>query len=389
MESMMAYGGNNLMNMVLHKVYAAQRNRFKGSGNSSGLAYTYDVTDVPVARLVANSTSHNLEIELKTAITAKGGIINFAGNLPMKATGKLAISQGRLSLTGIKIVPTTTNAIDRAVISLINSTIVPMISTTLSAIPIPQLTNVFGTGLSASIQTAKVIAGPALEVGARIAGRTGIAAADAPSNLASLNNGNATNAQLIALVSGAAANELVKAATPALLHNFDKRGSGAGFGAGIKGTIKSSIPVLEVKNGSGNASTTISFTGLKGGIRIPIKGWTWLALPAPNVKVVITHALMSSGNTGIIKLTGVSAISVSFSWPTILKPVEAVLKTLLNGILTLFRGMISNAVSGKKFELFKLPSTIPGTNLGATLSFTAGGLSYFKSSIQAIVQIRG
>lgn len=391
MQSMMAYGGNNLMNMVVRKVYASQRNRFKGSGRSGGFAYTFDVTETPVAKLVPNNTTHNFEIDMKkVAITVKGGIINFNKTLPMKATGKFAISQSKLSLTQLKITTSSTSAIDQVVVGIIDSQVIPKISSALAGIPIPQLTNVFGNGLSARLQSGNVRSGPALAVGARITGKTGVAAADAPAaaRIASLNNGTATNARMIAVVSGGAVNVLIKAAVASLAHKFDERGSRAGFGAGIKGTIRATTPVLDIKNGSGKVNTTVSFSGLKGGVRVPIKGWTWVSLPAPKTNVVITNTLSASGRTGIMTLTGVQSLRVSLRWPKVLRPVEAVVKRLLNGILSLFRGKISNAVKGKKFELFALPSSIPGTSLGASLSFASGGLAYIKKSVQALVQIK-
>jgi hypothetical protein len=173
-----------------------------------------------------------------------------------------------------------------------------------------------------------------------------------------------------------------------LSHTFNESGSKGPFGAGIKGTIKASTPMLEIKNGSAKASTTITFSSLKAGIKIPIKGWTWVDLPKPTVKLVVTHKLTSVQNKGVVELTGVDKLTVSFNWPTVLKPVGTVLQTLLNGVLSLFKGLISQAVRGKKLQVFELPSKIPGTNIGATLSLVAGGFGYVKSSLRAIIRVK-
>lgn len=391
MEPLMAYTGNNLLTMAAHRVYATQRNSFKGSGTNSGFAYAFDVTQAPNAKLVPNSTSRNIELALpKVMVSVTGGGLNFNSNVPMLATATLAVSQGIVSLTNLRVSTASTNPIDRVVVGIINTQVIPQVAAALAGIPVPQLTNLFGSSLSANLRTGRVIAGPALEMGARLSGTSGIGAADAPAaaTLSSLNSGSATNALAAALVSSGAVNVLIKALIPPLSEAFDKRGSKAGFGAGIKGTIKASTPVLAISGGSGKATTTISFSGLKGGIRVPIKGWTWVSLPSPSPKVVVTNALSVSGRSGILTLTGVSSITVSFSWPSVLKPVGSVLKSLINGILSLFRNRISNAVKGKKFTLFTLPTTIPGTNLGATLSFASGGLAYFKGSVQALVRIK-
>jgi hypothetical protein len=387
---MMAYGGNNLMNTVMNKVYSTQRSKFKGSGTSSGIAYSFDINQLPVVQLVSGNINHNLSIDMRVAITARNSSgLNFSNVIPMKATGKLVVTNGVLSITQIKVSTHSPIPIDQLVVGVINSQIIPKITALLMGIPVPQLTNLFGSGLSAQLITGKVIPGPALEAAARITGKPGISAANAPTaaNIASLNNGSATMALAIGMVSGAAVNELIKALIPPLSHAFNKSASKVGFGAGIKGTIKATTPVLSINNGSGKASTTISFSGLKGGIKVPIKGWTWVPLPAPNTNVVVTHTLSAIGNKGVITLTGVDSIKVSFSWPTVLKPVEALLKGLLNGILSLFKGLISNAVKGRKFDIFQLPNTIPGTNLGATLKFETGGLGYFLSSVRALIRV--
>jgi hypothetical protein len=391
MECMMAYGGNNLINMILSRVYATQRNKFKGSGSAAGARFAFDVTQVPVARLVPNTTSYNLEIDLpKVRLTGKAGPINFDKTIAMRARGKLAISQGRLSLTSITVDTTSTSGLDQIVVGLINSFVIPRITAALASIPIPQLHHVFDSSLSAEVRTGKVIAGPALEVGARITGQTGISAADSPSSsdISALNNGTATNARMLGLVSGGAVNVLIRNVLPPLSHGFDERASKAGFGAGIKGTVKASVPNLKITNGNAKASTTISFSGLKAGIKAPLIGWKWVSLSAPDTDVVVTNSLSASGNIGLVRLTGVSSISVNLHFPSVLDPVEHLLENLLNAILSLFRGIISNAVSGKTFELFTLPTTVPGTNLGATLSFDTGGLAYFKSSVRAMIRVR-
>jgi hypothetical protein len=395
MECMMAYAGNDLMNMVVRRVYAEHRDRFKGNGtisNPFSIDYSYDVTQAPVAKLVTNIATHNLEIGLKVTIIAQGGAINFNETLDMKATGKFVISQGLLSLSGINITTTSTNVPAVLVTAVLNTQVMPKISGALANIPVPQLTNLFGTSLSASLRSGLVINGPALEVGARITGKTRIAAADAPSpaNITSLNNSAATDAMVIGMVSSSATNVLLKAILPPLSYAFDERASKAGFGAGIKGTIKATTPTLTVNGGNGKITTTVSFSGFKAGIDTPVSQWKWVSLSIPKATVVIKHTLKATDHMGVITLTEVESIKTALSWPSILKPVENLVEKLLDGILSLFRGRISNAVKNKSFRLFELPSTIPGTNLAAQLSFNASnGLGYYKSSVQALVRVQG
>ncbi|MBL8896915.1 MAG: hypothetical protein JNM84_04780 [Planctomycetes bacterium] len=391
MAPLLAYAGNNLMNLVTSKVYAAERRLFKGSGTSGGLNYTYDVTEAPIAKLVHGSARHNLEFDLKkVAITAKGTLLDFQRTLRMKATGRLAIVAGALTLTGLEVTTNSTSALDQLVVGIIQSQIQPKIATALASIPIPQLNDIFSTGLSAAPREGGVIRGPALEVQARVTGKNGLASADAPTaaSIRLLNDGTATDAKMIGVVSEDAIQALIKALVPPLSHAFDEIRTKGEFSAGIKGTIKATTPLLRIRNGVGEATTTISFSKLKGGIQVPLLGWTWVSLPAPTIKAAITHSLSASGNEVLVKLTGVRSLRVSLNWPAVLRPVEVVLGALLNSVLTLFRGKISAAVAGRKLELFQLPPKVPGTNINATLSFASGGLAYFKSSVQAIVRIR-
>ncbi|MCU0502476.1 MAG: hypothetical protein MUC51_12060 [Anaerolineae bacterium] len=390
MEPLMAYSGNDLMNMVVSKTYTSQRNKFKGSGSSNGIAFTFDVTETPVAKLVAGVATHNFELDLKVAITAKGGSIDFNKAVTMRATGKLAVVRSVLSLTDISARTTSTNIVDQLVIGIIDSQIIPRIRTELRGIPIPQLTNLFGSGLSASLHSGTVISGSALQAGARLTGKSGIGAADAPTaaNIAALNVGSSASALVMGMVSSSAVNALIKAMVPPVSYSFDQRASAVGFAAGIKGTIKATTPVLTVTNGTGEAATTVSISNLRAGIDTPLTNWDWLSLSGPSARVVVKHTLSTSGSAGVITLTGVGVIKLSLNWPNALKPVEGLLVGLLNSVLSLFRSMISNAVKGKKFELFKLPTTVPGTNWDANLDFDSNGLGYYKSSVRALVRIQ-
>lgn len=393
MECMKAYGGNNVINMVLKKYHAAKPNEFKGSGTASGYKYSYNVVNKPVANLKPGSTT-NVDVQMNkvhivlTSVSGQGPSLD--KNLSMKASGKVGISSGIFSVISIKVEIENPNLIEAVLQGVINSQVVPKIQDTLKRVPLPQLQNIFGPGLSAQVQSGSVITGPAFEVGARITGKTGLSAADKPasSDLTLLNNGSDNNATLIGVVSAGAVNYLIERLIPPMSKSFNESGSKVGFGAGIKGTIKASTPVLKISAGNCTAYTTVSIT-LKAGIKVPIKGWTWVSIPVPNVKTGITNTLTAQGNKGVVTLTGVDSIKVSFSWPSVLKPVESIVKSLLNGVLSLFKGTISNAVKGRKFEIFQLPTKIPGTNLSTSVSFRSSGLSYYKSSIKAMVRLQG
>jgi hypothetical protein len=400
-QPMTGYAGNDILNMALRLVYQREPQRFRGSGSvaAQGLQYTYQVTAAPTAVLgpgASGAPAHNLQFRMsavRVVVTrTSDGRTLYDVTYPMTAYVMLGLSGGRVSISSLSI--TVSGGGDAVLQQVINSFVVPSLRTSLNSIALPQAANIFGTGLSASVQAANVVpAGGgqhALRVGAAFAGRTGIGAADAPgpADLARLNGGSATNAAMLGLVSAGAVNALVSTAVGPITDTFDKRASKLGFGAGIKGTIRASTPVIAISRGLGSAKTKVSIS-LEAGIRVPLKGWTWVKVPVPDANVVVDMRLMTPNTrTGAVELTGVQSIKVNINWPSVLRPVGDLLEGLINGVLTLFRGKISAAVRGKRFNLFELPTTIPGTGIPATLSFAAGGLSFFGGSVRGLITVR-
>ncbi|MBK6364426.1 MAG: hypothetical protein IPF52_13390 [Saprospiraceae bacterium] len=385
MSSLKAFGGNNILNMAATKFYNANPNKFKDNGTQGGVQYSYQVISAPVITLIPNNNSKNISISL--TVSVKLPDLSFDKNIPLTASAKVNIVNGVLSITNLTLAGV--NPVDALIVGLFNAVVLPNLSTALSSIPIPALTGVFGPSLSPQILGMAVLNNPALEIRGKIAGTNINQTADTPSaaNLNSLNTGNNSNAKIIGCVVEGAVNHLIKTLLPDLSHSFDKRASKWGLGAGIKGTIKASKPVMTINNGVGVAKTTISFSGLKAGIDPPFAGWQWVNLPSPTATITVKHLLRSIGNTGVIEIKGIDSFSVNFDFPLLLKPVEVLLETLLKGIFLVFKGIINNAINGRKIEIFKLPSKVPGTNYSASLSFAPNGLAYHGKSVEGIVKV--
>jgi hypothetical protein len=387
MSSLKAFGGNNILNMAATKFFIANPTKFKKSGTQAGLQYSYEVLSAPVITLIPNNNIKNLNIALNVKIKVMQ--IPFDQNIPMQASARLALQNNILSITNLSL--TADNPADQLIVGIINTIVIPNLAASLASIPVPLLTGIFGPTLSAQITGLTILNNPALEVRGKIAGTNINQIADTPTaaNLNALNAGNHQSAKIIGVVVESAVNHLIKTLLPLLSHTFDKRASKIGFGAGIKGTIKASKPEMDISNGVGIAKTTITFSGLKGGIDTPLSKWKWINLPSPAVTVTVKHLLKSTGNTGIIEIRGIDSFSVNFAFPIILKPVELLLEGLFKGIFLIFKGIINNAIAGRKIEIFKLPTKVPGTNFNASLSFAPNGLSYQGKSVQGIVQVTG
>lgn len=387
MSNLKAFGGNNILNMAVTKFFNANPNKFKGSGSQSNVQYAYQVVSAPVMTLIPNNNTRNLKIALNVNI--KVPTLSFDQNIPMEANAKIVFQNNILSITNLSL--TAVNPADAFVVGLINAVVIPALSQSLAAIPVPVLTGVLSPALSVQLQSIAVLNNPALVIGGKIAGTNINQVADTPlpANLNALNTGSSSSAGIVATVVEGSINHLIKTLLPELSHSFDKRATKLGMGAGIKGTIKAGKPVLTIVNGVGSAKTTISFSGLKAGIDPPFVSMKWISLPSPTVAVTVNHLLKSSGNTGVLEIRGIDDFSVNFSFPTLLKPVELLLEGLFKGIFVIFKGLINNAISGRKIELFKLPSKLPGTHFSASLAFAQNGLSYLGKSIQGIVRVTG
>lgn len=384
----MAYGGNKIINLILKKIYESPINGLEGVGNSNGFAFTYKVSDIPVAKLISGVATHNIEIELKVKISVNGNGVDFAKNVPMKAEGRIGVSNNILLITQLTLTNTSPNPIDNLIVSIINSQIIPPIRTTLRNIPLPRLNNLFGSGLSASIISGSVIDnGPSFEVGLRITGSSGIANANRPTdtNLESLNTGGSN--KVIAMVSDEAAQLLIKESFSELSQNFNKSVNGFGFGAKIKGKIQATKLKFDIASGVGRVKTTISINNLQGGIKAPLVGWQTIGIPCPDLIVEITNSISVSGNRAIITLTGVDNINIDLNFPSLLSPVESLLEGLFNTILRAFHRKISDIIEGTKFEIFRLSGDLLGNNLNVNLGFEPGGLRYTGNSIQAIIKV--
>lgn len=388
MGPMMAFGGNELLNLIINKAYNSQPDRFRGAGTKNRIQYNYSVPNIPVGRLISGAATHNFEIDLMVLLKTQGSIV-LTQNFALRATGKIGISNSILSITQLSVTNITIAPIDAMIANIINKEILPPLSKTLKNIPLPQLNNLFGSGLSANLASSGVIAAPALQIDSTIVGHSGIANASIPpaAKLNLLNNSNTPNqATLIALVSDQAANILFHSSLSSREFSFNKSETGWGFGAGIRVKIKMMPPVLEIRNGVGKITTTLKFILFKAGAKGPL-GWTWIDIPVPNIIVKVNHQLIIDDNKAVIKITGFERIKIDLNFTGILNAVEDTLEDILNAIIKEFKDLLSDVIKGRKITIFKFPANILGTSFNANATIT--NLSYFNNSIQASFEVSG
>jgi hypothetical protein len=388
MKPMMAYCGDKLLNLILKKVHASATNQFRGHGQAAGIDYSYEVVNPPVGRFVANLTTHNVEIGLTVKVRVNLPIGGFDQDIPMQANGRISISGGVLSVTHLSMINVGSGPLDAVVVSIINNSVIPPLRNTLRGIPLPQLNNLFGSGFSVNASEGAVIAdGPSFEAGFNLVGISGIANAVRPSIADLTLLSTAPSNRIIATISDDAIQVLARNLIPEISQNFEKSGTVGGFGAKIKGTIRAKNIKFDIVGGVGRVKITISISGLKGGIRVPILGWKYINIPSPEVDLTISNSLSISGNRVIITLTGVDNISIDLDFPALLNPIESLLEVLFNTILRAFHRRISDAIEGTKIELFRLPSNLFSSSLAVNLAFEPNGIKYVENSVQATLRV--
>jgi len=395
MECMKVYGGNSLLNLFLNKLYQARPGDFSSNGTAGGFNFSYNTLNAPTGKFVFSaSPKPNLTIKLSSVDIRIARIGGAGPSLQVKyiinATGKLTISNGILSISSLNVAIENPGVIDALILPILNGNVLPAIQNSLQHILLPQIQNIFGTGLNASLYSGKVISGPALLVGARVSGQN-ISDADNVStiDLASLNTNNVNKGKLIGLVSGAAINVLIRSRLTSIpSQSFDKRQNLIVGEIGIKGSVNASVPEFSISNSSGSAKTTISFNGVKVGGKLGFLPWLWFNIALPSFKVVVRHQLKVNNDKGIISLTGVDSLKVVFNnFPSELNGVKRDIENLFNNVvLPVFKSNISNAIAGISFEVFDLPTRIPGTSLVSEIKYN--GLGYYRSSVKAEIELK-
>lgn len=388
MQPLQAYGGDKLLNFILRKVFEQQNNGFSGNGTVQGIAYTYSVQAPPTGHFIPQQNNYNVEILFTVKVTATINGVNFNIDIPMIARGRVSVSGGNLTINQINVVTNSPNPIDQALVAIINQRVLPPLRTRLNNIPMPRLTDIYGSGLSVALSAVNVISnGPCMETELRVIGATGLANATRPSDaeLTTLNTANSN--RLIATVSDDVVQHIARGLISQIEYPFEKSKTGLGFGARIKGKMVAKDFKFDIVNGVGRAKIKIGFTTLKGGIKAPLVGWNDVNIPKPEVEVTISNSLSVSGNRVIVTLTGVDNISIDLNFPAVLLPVEALLEGLLNVIYRAFHRRISDLIEGTRFELFRLSNNLFGGEIDVNLAFEPNGVQYFENSVKVIIRV--
>ncbi len=387
MRPLMAYAGDDLLDMTFRLAFAEHPELFTGRGRTADYRYTFTLTEPPTVqlRVPTRARPENMTIavpNVDVVITTGGTAVPLSCSAT--ATGTLLVRAGVLVVDGLQV---TMNAgiLSALAQQAMDQGVLPGVRAALRSVPIPQLNDAFGDGLDARVREGEVVAGPVLRIGARMGTRGMPDADDLPmADRPALVDDGAPSARMAAMVCAAAVNALLDEHTPRLRHTERRILANA---AGVRASFSATTPTLRIVNGAGTATTRISTT-LSAGINIPFFGWRWGSVAVPDVVVAVAHTLVAAGSNADVRLGQVSAINVVLDLPGWLGPVAGAIRGAVNGIANAFRGVINTIINGRRITVYQLPDVLPGTHLPARLTFVAGGLRYVGGSLRTIIRVR-
>jgi hypothetical protein len=378
--------GQAAVDLAIGLAYESARDRFRLAGRAYGIDYVVDVAAPPVVRLRSDAGDHDLVVEMGSLLVrARRGHLRLGRTLALVARGRLRIAEGEVSAAGWRVASSAAGRVEHAVVGVFATRIGARLAAAVDGVRIPDLARATRAAPRLRLVSGEVVPGPAFAAAFELGGTDGAEPADHPSaaDVAAVSEEGREGALVVALVSGGALTALLRNVAPPVTLAFER----AWRGAGLRGTIIATAPVLEVSDGTARAATTVTFAGLEGGLRMPIKGWSWLRLPDVRSRVVVTHGLEIVGETVALTLTGVEAITPVLTLPRALAPVAPLLRRLLDAALEAFRRRLTAAYQGRSVEVLSLREVAADLPIPLDVRVDPGGLGYHGRSLRVRVRI--
>jgi hypothetical protein len=336
-----------------------------------------DITDTPPNISVVLS---NVKVDFYDYENGQRGALQLSINREIQVWAVMGLNGSHIALSSL-----TDQVIGGAPLGnkilqkVLTNYVLPSLKGQIENIQLPQLQDILGTDLNASIANFNIV-NQQFSIDASVAGFHFADQSNKVKNVDDVSSGD-----IYGVIDGAIVNQIMKTKIPSITKPFNKSSSTAGFGAGIKGSMTFSNPSFSISGGQATATGNLSLSAQAG---IKTLWWNWVPLPVPDTVVTIKVALKTSSTEASVEITGIDSIHVNIgNWPSILKPIESAIESLLDAIVSIFQGAISSAVSGISINLFSLPSTIPGTDIPAKLTFPSGGLSFNGSNVDATINV--
>ncbi len=377
-----------MLTLVLSKYYRSNTDKFAGSTTISDLdvKVSWAATTPPSAKLYSASGGHNVTATFSTVAISIDDESEDPITLAVSITAELVLSNGVLSLTSLASNVTGGGSawINKKFSPIVDKLIAQQYQAEVEHIQLPQFSNLFGSGLSATVLDASIVDGFA-DLGVALSASGGASSGTRPS----ANNVQSPGANVAVSISASGLQIVLDTQRSRFPISYPfrevtehKEGILGHFGAGITGTLALAMPHMAVAGNHASAAGVVSFSGLEGGVEA-FGEWTWIPLPEPEITAGINVVLTtdSTHKTAKVAVTGVGAIAAHFNWPGVLAPVGETLASLLDDVLDAFRSDISSALEGMAFDVL----TLPGTLAGAPFSLHFASLGFASGCLQAVI----
>jgi hypothetical protein len=274
----------------------------------------------------------------------------------VRVSGTLALQGQTLGLTGL----TATGeggTLDARAAEMFNALVVPTISRAVASIPMPDLTKVIGVPVQ--VEDVEVV-NRQVAVSARVAGGSGqLAITPTPFE----------DPAVTAAISGDAINALARAQFQPVVAPVGGPHTTAGFGYDAEAEAGADNPRVQIAGGQAEGTIDV-WASAKAGVEV---AGTWIR-PSVNVSsrvppLGLRLATDSSRANLNVKVYLNGTVHFDFGLPSELQKYADDILSVLGTLDDAITAKINDALSPISIRAFTLPSTVPGTNLSASLSF--------------------
>jgi hypothetical protein len=156
---------------------------------------------------------------------------------------------------------------------------------------------------------------------------------------------------------------------------------------GLKTRVRTDIVKIRIPGPTASASAKVSFRKTRGGVRWG-SSWTWARVRIKNARarVDLSLGMHAGGRAGNITFRGIHDLKVKVKrgqWGVSARTLDDLIDDIVDELLPL----VNRWLRGKRIELFRLPDTIPGTQIPLGLRFAHHGLRFSRGLVMAEVVI--
>jgi hypothetical protein len=377
----MMFANGALFDLVLGRYVAANPSAFSGvrAVPAIGIEFEFGIDGTPKTLLAPQTGGGNvgivlpLELDIYAFQNGQRGKRENVLGVSVTVEGTLALQGQTLRLTNL-MTTGTPDVLGQKVAAMFNEKVLPVLEGEVSQIPLPDLTKVLGVPVQ--VVDVQVVNGQ-VAVSAQVAGGSG--QVDIPYSPPPF-------PAVTAAIAGDAINALARAQFQPQTANAGAHNSTAGFGYDAQAQAGAGNPQLSISGGQAEGTLDV-WAWAKGGIEV---AWKWIEPElgiSSKVPPLGLRLVASGAGTGLdIKLYLTGSVHFDIGLPSEL---EKVADDILKALGTLGQDItakINGALDPITIHAFALPTTVPGTNLTATLSFASQGFT--GNAAYAIVGVK-